>query len=200
MDVKFSQRLNSRYFNSKRSGFFIEAGAMGGTSHSVCLWFEQELGWSGINIEPNVSLYNKLIKNRPNSININCALSDKINESILLVPVRLDNSEMKGHGSISPDARIRFKNKKLNTYSVRTDTYTNIILQYKIESVDLFVLDIEGYELNVLNDFKNCEILPYVLAVETNKTYKQDILDLLSPLDYKLDWYDKTDSYFVRSI
>jgi FkbM family methyltransferase len=198
MDIKFSQRLNYRYFNNKRDGFFIEAGAMGGTSHSVCLWFEQELNWSGINIEPNFSLFRKLIKNRPNSINLNYALSDTIGETSLIVPVRKDTSEMKGHGTISINRGYKFKNT--HNYSVKTTTYTNIITTYNIELIDLFVLDVEGHELSVIADFKNCDVLPYVLAVETNKTDKQSISKLLTTVGYKLDWYNEIDSYFVRKI
>lgn len=199
MDIAFSNRLNSRYFHNKRNGFFIEAGAMAGTTHSICQWFEKELGWNGINIEPNPDMFNALMCNRPNSININCALSDKIGSVTLVLPMRKDNTEMRGHGTISNVIAKKFEaNKIVKKHMVSTDTYTNTINGIGVEKVDLFVLDVEGHELEVISDFHNSLVLPDVLAVETNKTDKASILKLLVPLGYKLDWYDKNDSYFIK--
>jgi FkbM family methyltransferase len=201
MNEIFSQRLNSRYFHNKRGGFFIEAGAMTGMFHSVCVWFEKNLGWQGINIEPNPSLFIKLMKNRPKGINIERALSNKVDKIDLVVPIRPNNTEMKGHGTIAEKRAKNFiASRRTNKYLVETDTYTNIITRHKVSAVDLFVLDVEGHELVVLGDFQNCKVLPRILAVETNKAGKGKVSKLLKQFGYVLDWYDKYDSYFVRSI
>jgi len=199
MDMVFSKRLNSRYFHNKRGGFFIEAGAMAGAGHSVCQWFEEELYWSGINVEPNPSLFIKLVHNRPNSININYALSDKVGSEVLVIPINNHNIEMRGHGTISDIRAKKFESSRnIKKYTVSTDTYTNIINRMRIEKVDLFVLDVEGHELEVISDFHNSPVLPKVFAVETNKIDKASILKLLMPLGYKLDWFDRNDSYFIK--
>ena len=67
--------LLNRLFESKYSGFFVDVGA----AHPV---FENDTkalsdrGWTGINIEPNVSLYRELVAQRPNDRNLNVAVSD----------------------------------------------------------------------------------------------------------------------------
>ena len=62
----------------KNEGFFIECGAGDGVTESSCKFFEESLGWSGINVEAAPPLFKRLIVNRPGSLNINCALSDYI--------------------------------------------------------------------------------------------------------------------------
>jgi len=199
MDTGFSKRLNSRYFNNKRNGFFVEAGASAGIAHSICKWFEDELGWCGINIEPLPRFFEGLVKNRPKCININCAISNKPGESILVEPFRQNGRIINGWATIDEKTKKRF-DYKVQEFKVKVRTYTDIIKEYDIKGVDLFVLDVEGHELKVINDLCNSSVLPKVLAVETDKVDKKDILNLLNPLGYKLDWYDKADSYFVRNI
>ena len=46
---------------------YIELGAMDGVNYSNTKFFEDELGWTGILIEPNKTLYNLLKQNRPNN-------------------------------------------------------------------------------------------------------------------------------------
>ncbi len=196
MDIAYSRRLNERYFNNKRNGVFMEAGASDGTVHSICVWFEKSFGWTGINIEPHPLYFERLVKNRPNSVNVNCALSDREITVELTTPIK-NGKVIYGHSTISTRVKNKWKGE-VWWNAVQTRTYSSIIEEHKVKKLDLFVLDVEGVEISVLNDFYNCDVLPYVLAVETNKTPKEDILDLIGPLGYKLDYNDKYDSYFVR--
>jgi len=199
MDEQFSKRLNEMFFHNKRSGFFIEAGAMSPDPHSVCKWFEVNLLWKGINVEPLPRFFNQLVEARPNCININCALSSKAGKAILVEPLKLDGKPFNGRASLEPIVRTKFK-KRFREFEVELRTYSSIIKEHNIKNVDLFVLDVEGHELEVIKDFKNSKVLPHVLTVETNKVDKNDVARLLNPLGYKLDWYNKYDSYFVRGV
>ena len=196
MNIEFSKRLNDKYFHNKKDGFFIEAGAYDGSAHSICKWFEDTLNWTGINIEPEPRLFRSLIKNRPNCINLNCALSNENSTAELLVPMKL-NKILRGHSTIAEHRKSKFKNVSV-LHTVDTITYTQLIENHKVSKVDLFVLDVEGHESEVLESLIACDVLPRVLAVETNKIDKNVLLDILRPLGYKLDWYDRTDSYFIK--
>jgi len=198
MDIVYSKRLNSIYFKNEKNGFFIEAGAYNGNAHSICKWFEDTLNWTGINIEPEPIMFKSLIKNRPNCINLNCALSNENSTAELLAPIKSDKVLI-GHSTIAEHRKAEFK-KVSESYTVDTITYTWLVENHKVNRVDLFVLDVEGHELEVLEDLITCDILPRVLAVETNKIPKEDILNLLSPLGYKIGYADKHDTYFSRGI
>ena len=70
--IPTDQFLHERYFQNKQNGFFIECGAADGFNLSNCKFFEESMGWRGINIEASPVKYAKLIKNRPNSfLNLN---------------------------------------------------------------------------------------------------------------------------------
>ena len=66
--------LYEKYLNYP-NGFFIELGAMNGVTFSNTLFFENNLNWSGVLIEPT-SQYHDLIINRPNCHNFNYAISE----------------------------------------------------------------------------------------------------------------------------
>ena len=66
--------LDEHVFKGYKNGVFVDVGAHDGISINNTLYFEQNYNWSGVNIEPIISVYNKLIINRPKSININAAV------------------------------------------------------------------------------------------------------------------------------
>ena len=66
--------LEENIFKGYKNGFFVEVGANDGLFISNTLYFENNNNWTGINIEPIESLYNKLVINRPKCINYNCAI------------------------------------------------------------------------------------------------------------------------------
>tara|TARA_Y100000389_G_scaffold196763_1_gene230225 strand:- start:4580 stop:4849 length:270 start_codon:yes stop_codon:yes gene_type:complete len=54
--------------------FFVDVGAHDGVSFNNTLYFEKKNNWRGINIEPIKKVYDKLVINRSNCVNINCAV------------------------------------------------------------------------------------------------------------------------------
>ena len=68
--------INERIFGSKRNGFFVDIGANDGITGSNTYFFEKELSWKGVCIEPQPDIFNKLAKNRKSECH-NCAVSSK---------------------------------------------------------------------------------------------------------------------------
>lgn len=79
------QKLHEAIFNKPNSpGFFIELFPGNGIENSHCKFFEEFLGWSGYNIEPDKKLFNNLTKNRNNrSINLNFNICGKEKEDLV---------------------------------------------------------------------------------------------------------------------
>ena len=70
--VPVDRFLHEKYFYNKPNGFFIECGAADGFNLSSCKFFEEFMGWKGVNVEASPAKYAKLIQNRPNSfLNLN---------------------------------------------------------------------------------------------------------------------------------
>ena len=57
--------------NGFKNGFFVDVGAHDGISINNTLYFERNNGWKGINIEPIKKVFDNLVINRPNCINLN---------------------------------------------------------------------------------------------------------------------------------
>ena len=69
-----------KYFSKytlEGSKYYAEVGASDGITYSNTLYYEKELGWTGILIEPNSVLFNRLISSRgeKNTL-VNIAISD----------------------------------------------------------------------------------------------------------------------------
>src|SRR3984885_2072501 len=63
----------ARVFAGRNTGFYVDVGAADPVNLSVTKWF-YDLGWSGLNIEPNNGLFDRLAADRPRDINLNCGV------------------------------------------------------------------------------------------------------------------------------
>lgn len=147
-------------FGDKKEGKFIEVGANDGVSQSNTLYFEQYKNWTGVLIEPVKKEFDQCRINRsPRNHYVNCAL----------VPEELNGTELELNymglmTSITPlNNSIPFK---VIGYSL--NTVLDICSIYKF---DLMVMDIEGYEPEVLKDFDfNKFRIEYLLIEERQRS------------------------------
>jgi FkbM family methyltransferase len=191
---------------SLKGGTFIECGANDGKFISTCRWFEAQNGWKGINIECNPYCFSALKKNRKQCQNYNYALSDTDDEEVeFMLPLNeSDNGQkMTGRGSIVFKYKwqiwdtIKKSKLRLERHKVKTITYKTFIERHKVESVDLFVLDIEGNELAALRGIQDCPILPTTFCIETNQVGRKETLALLQRYGYRVAGHFQADTFFT---
>jgi len=162
--------LFEHFLRDKKGGFYIECGASDGLSENTTKFFEESMGWHGINIEPVPYLFNKLRINRPNAINICTALSDSIGKSTFKQAIHPKHGWHFGNGSIKHHSshlqQLINDGCSFEILEVPITTYSMIIAENHVKHVDLMVLDVEGHELNVINGMSGCNTLPRILCVE----------------------------------
>lgn len=143
------------YLEEIENGFFIEAGAHNGLFQSNTKILE-DLGWTGILIEPSPNMYNQCKSNRKCLVE-NCAL----------VPFNYLDEFVTGNFDDTPRASIHGPKK----VKIKAKTLTSILLDNDIKHVDFFSLDVEGYEMEVLNgiDFNTIEFK--FLLIEVNSDF-----------------------------
>ena len=154
-----------------KNGKFIELGAYDGISYSNTFFFEKELNWSGVLIEPGAKNYAKLIKFsqqwRPNSICLNYAIGHKVEE--------VEFIEEKAVGGCVSHLTEKHCNKfnltNIPTQLCKVAPMRDIVTPNMISCVDLFSIDVEGNELAVLETF-NWDIPVKYILVEINDDYK----------------------------
>jgi len=187
--------LHEIIFPGKTDGFFIECGAYDGVDISTCKFFE-EIGWKGINIEPSPDIFKKLEKNRPNSINLNLALSD----SCEIKRFVYTNEAAAACGSLIKATDIFVQvcsatNSKILETTVETTTYAKIIEKFNCD-VDLFVLDVEGHEMEVINGMIDCS-MPKVICAEFGHVGLENLSNKFKNFEYSLIWKDDINAIYA---
>lgn len=129
----------------KKDGYFVELGACDGVHFSNTLYFERELGWNGICIEPNPDYLENLRKNRRCNVSDGLAYShEDVSVSFSLcdvVSAIVDDNK-------NPFTRAdRVIEKKTTTLSKIFDTFSAPRI------IDYLSLDVEGQEYNILSTF-----------------------------------------------
>ena len=159
------QILYDKYLNY-RDGFFIELGAMDGVCYSNTLFFENNLNWTGVLIEPT-SQYNRLIENRPKCHNFNYAITKE--EGYV---------DFVGDGAVGGVVETMHENHRIgnridnNIYQVKSIPISDLLKDLNIERVDLFSIDVEGGELQVLETF-DWNIPVYIVLIEMARYYPE---------------------------
>lgn len=154
------KKLN--FFLKYRNGFYIECGANDGVNQSNTWFFEKKLGWRGLLIEPVPFLFDQLKKNRcKKNIFENLCLVGK-NYKSKFINMTYDNCMTK----------VSNKNKSKKTI-VKTSTLEAILNRNKIKKqIDLFSLDVEGYEMAVLDGINFTKHQFKLILIETKNFSK----------------------------
>jgi len=202
-DPPVDKILYERYFKNKTNGISLECGAFNGLTENNTKFFEENFNWKTINIEPLPYIYNELVKNRPNSINLELALSNNNYSK----KIRVYNLREYGINNTNASLNHLDKHKELlesnsngfQEFTVKCRTYKNIIEILNLKELDLFTLDVEGHEPEVIEGMLGCDVLPKVFVIEhghRNTSYfPKELLKLNKK--YKLDYVSNVNSFFI---
>ena len=180
-DPPLDKYLHETFFKNTVNGISIEAGASNGITENNTNFFEENLKWKTFNVEPLKLWYNDLIINRPNSININrCLHPYNDNEIITFYIPNLPIYKYKNHlGSLNYNNLLKY-NTKIKSIETKKIKYNAIIKKYNIKNLDLFALDIEGYEIEFLKSFKDWLIYPKVFVIEIGHLDENIITEMIN--------------------
>lgn len=172
-------------------GFYIDVGANHESLHSVTKMF-YELGWSGINIEPNKKLISELNKKRKRDINLQVGISDKNGKMSFR-----EYPDFDGLSTLSEDIKELYKDRKYNfvDYEIPVKTLKSILRMNKVKAIDFLKIDVEGHELAVLegNDWNTFR--PKVVTFEG--TDGDRCIAFCKKQGYRLEFFDGLNYYMA---
>lgn len=182
-------------FRSKKNGFYVDVGANDPNELSNTKRF-YDLGWSGINIEPNTKMHDQLCRARPRDINLNIGIGAAPAELIFY--------------ELSPDTLSSF-NKKSAFDNIKNGS-ASLISEKKIQvqplsevfeeftggnQIDFLSLDSEGYEYEILTSNNWVLYRPTAIIAEVNQDEGAHVLNFLTGQSYSMIHYNGTNAIFV---
>ena len=147
-------------FKNKKKGFYIDVGCQHPIKNNNTFLLHKK-GWNGVNIdldESNIALFNYF---RPKDHNINAAISNKIEDlDLYYYHQKSPINTLDKNISSKQNAKIEKKIK------ITTNTLTNILDKIPITNIDLLSIDVEGFELKVLQGLNLEKYNPNIIVLE----------------------------------
>ncbi|MCB1671549.1 MAG: FkbM family methyltransferase [Gammaproteobacteria bacterium] len=168
------------YFHGKPNGFFVDIGAYDGVEISNT-WLLEQLGWSGICIEPIPEIFALLDRNR-NCSKYNVAVSSLAagEAGFVKVSERLGLSGLQQQMPERIRKGLEKQGLELEQVTVKTMTFGEIMRNHpQVGLVDFLSIDVEGAELDVLEsiDFERFRFRLITIENNAGRAVLQDTLE-----------------------
>lgn len=142
-DVCLKHWFGCNGFLNGYRGFYLDIGAYHPFLYSNTRW-AYELGWRGMNIDPNeysIKLFNVF---RPDDININCGVSDRDGELHYYI------YEEQGASNSFVDDEEKYAS---DVRTVRVRNINDLLEEHHIGNIDFVDIDAEGFDEKIVQTF-----------------------------------------------
>ena len=152
---------------SREDGSYLELGAWDGYVYSNTKFFQDELMFKGTLIEPIPATYDRLLHNRPLDKCIHAAVS--CDEGTVDF---MGNEPTAGMCDTMSDHMRKHNHKNSTKYKVNARKLSSILQENNTEYLDMFFLDVEGGEYEVLKSM-DWDIPVYFVCIELDNTNEE---------------------------
>jgi FkbM family methyltransferase len=171
---KQDEFLETYVFKGFRGGTFADVGAHDGKTINNTLFFEESRGWSGICVEPIKQVFDQLAQNRPNCVNMNCAIDETSGTAEFICNTGYTEmiSGLKNHYDPRHEERLsreleEHKGTK-TVITVPTRTLASIFEENDVKHVHYMSIDVEGAEFAVIKSIDFEKVFIDVIQFENN--------------------------------
>ncbi len=206
-------RILWQVFRQRPTGYFIEVGAYDGVTLSNTFFLEQ-MGWSGLLVEPILPLCQKAAAARPRSRVIHAACSKRGSHGTAKFTVAQNVPVL---SFLQADQehieRCKREGAQLVEIEVPVVTLDDILLNERRNRgpfgtpwvpkvgwrIDLVSIDTEGCELDVLDGFDLGRFRPRILVIENDRPAGAAIEEHLSTRGYRKFHRQKINDFYIRT-
>lgn len=166
--------LETNIFKGYKNGIYVDVGARDGVSINNTLYFEKYNNWTGINIEPIKNVFDKLVINRPNSINLNYAVRNNDGETDFLCNTGYTEmiSGIKDNFDKRHFERLQHENRQMGsiteTIKVKTKKLETILDEHNIKHINYLLINVKGAEFEVIKSINFNKVFIDVIGFETD--------------------------------
>ena len=188
-----------RAFKNVHKGFYIDIGAQDPVVDSISYAFYKQ-GWLGVDVEPNKYYFDLLRASRPKNAVKQLIISDHHNGSIPFYEIPLT-------GLSSANLNIAEKNKAAG-YEIIEKVIEVATLDFIFDScasdiIHWLKIDVEGFELNVLNSWKKSKHRPWIILIEstvpgTSVENYYEWEPILIAKEYQFVYFDGLNRFYVH--
>ncbi len=195
----FEDVMLARALGDIDAGFYVDVGAQDPVVDSVTRLF-YERGWRGINIEPVGRWYERLQADRPDDVNVRCAVGDHM--GILALHAIADS------GLSTSSTEFASEHVRAGRTSVIEDvplaTLDSILDAHAPGTIHFVKIDVEGMEKDVIAGFSLARYRPWILLVEaTRPNQPVDVSDRWEPMvleaGYTLVYRDGLNRFYLAN-
>ncbi|MBV1864676.1 MAG: FkbM family methyltransferase [Rhodobacteraceae bacterium] len=202
-DPYFSQagqdRVIDQLLSKKTAGVFVDVGGYDGVTGSNSLFFEVFRGWTGILVEPSPTQL-RLAQAVRRCPCLGFAVAGKAGEAEFM-EVTAGYTQMSGFlDSYARDllARVRGDLRHQEViHRLETKTLTEILHEQEISEIDYLSLDVEGGEMDILQNFPFDAFDIDLWSIENN-SQTSEIPELMRDHGYDLIEFSGVDDLFRK--
>ncbi len=151
----------------------LETGALDGVTYSTSWFFEYHLGWRAIHFEPSPRSFHLLARDRPGAINIQRALCSRDDERPVAWIAQPHSGAVDGIEALMAPSFKEFWHPP-KAFAEGKSVHTNVtcgplwryLAMLGVRHVNVWVLDVEGAELDALRGFRWENVVVDTLVVE----------------------------------
>src|SRR5262245_43165592 len=183
--------LDRWVFRELEGGRFVDIGAHDGVTYSNTWFFEKLRRWQGVCVEPNPSVFKRLMANRACTM-LNCCVSDvagmvrfqKITGYSEMLSGIVDKYEA------AHVQRIRDEMQELGgsseIISVAARTFSDITAEHRLSDIDYLSIDTEGGEFEILRSIDFRKIFVHAISVEYQVPQRESMMALMHDQNFEL--------------
>jgi FkbM family methyltransferase len=188
----FEDVMLARCFSNRLQGFYIDVGAHVEEADSVTKHF-YEAGWSGINIEP-VKEFADTFDCRNRDITICCAAGAHDGVDTLAISLRTGLSTLDSANAAKADAMGHIAENR----EIAIKKLDNILLGlgYETLSFEFLKIDVEGFELYVLEGIDLHRYRPEIILCEVTEPNSSQKSENYAEICNRVEGFDYLPVYF----